>query len=293
MLINITGETVDRGQPVALIYSPEVFTAGEEYRLALENRQRLGASKEPQAISDADELVRASRRRLELWSVSAEQIEEIASAAEKAVQITTYSPVSGVVTKRNVTEGQYVKEGDVLLEVADLNTVWVHAEIFESDIPLIRTGLKVRITAPTLTGGSVQGIVDFLQPAVDPQNRTMTARIQVPNPQMRLRPGMFVQVSLEASLGGDVVSVPRSAVLDTGKEKVASLRQYLRDNPLDSAYGDTSADLPMLELSQKPVAVCPDPKLHEEAVKRGWRILLPFRKQFDERAAVEDDRRIR
>ena len=220
LLINITGETVDRGQPVALIYSPEVFTAGEEYRLALENRQRLGASKEPQAISDADELVRASRRRLELWGVSAEQIEEIASAAEKAVQITTYSPVSGVVTKRNVTEGQYVKEGDVLLEVVDLNTVWVHADIFESDIPLIRTGLKVRITAPTLTGGSVQGIVDFLQPAVDPQNRTMTARIQVPNPQMRLRPGMFVQVSLEASLGGDVVSVPRSAVLDTGKEQV-------------------------------------------------------------------------
>src|SRR5437867_6777271 len=178
LLINITGETVDRGQPVALIYSPEVFTAGEEYRLALENRQRLSASKEPQAISDADELVRASRRRLELWGVSAAQIEEIASAAEKAVQITTYSPVSGVVTKRNVTEGQYVKEGDVLLEVVDLNTVWVHAEIFESDIPLIRTGLKVRITAPTLTGGSVQGIVDFLQPAVDPQNRTMTARIR-------------------------------------------------------------------------------------------------------------------
>ena len=220
LLINITGETVDRAQPVALIYSPEVFTAGEEYRLALENRQRLSASKEPQAISDADELVRASRRRLELWGVSAEQIEEIASAAEKAVQITTYSPVSGVVTKRNVTEGQYVKEGDVLLEVADLNTVWVHADIFESDIPLIRTGLKVRITAPTLTGGPVLGIVDFLQPAVDPQNRTMTARIQVPNPQMRLRPGMFVQVSLEALLGGDVVSVPRSAVLDTGKEKV-------------------------------------------------------------------------
>ena len=219
LLINITGETVDRGQPVALIYSPEVFTAGEEYRLALENRQRLGASKEAQAISDADELVRASRRRLELWGVSSQQIEEIASAAEKAVQITTYSPVSGVVTKRNVAEGQYVKEGDVLFEVTDLNTVWVHAEIFESDIPLMHAGQSAKITAPTLAGGSVQGIVDFLQPAVDPQNRTMRARIQVPNPEMRLRPGMFVQVSLETLLGGDVVSVPRSAVLDTGKEK--------------------------------------------------------------------------
>src|SRR5438093_12135206 len=154
LLINITGETVDRGQPVALIYSPEVFTAGEEYRLALENRQRLGASKEPQAISDADELVRASRRRLELWGVSAEQIEEIASAAEKAVQITTYSPVTGVVTKRNITEGQYVREGDVLFEVTDLSTVWVQADIFESDIPLLHTEQGAKITEPTLAGGS-------------------------------------------------------------------------------------------------------------------------------------------
>ena len=93
LLINVTGETVRRGQPVALIYSPDVFTAGEEYRLALDNRQRLSASKEPQAIAEADELVRASRRRLELWGVTAQQIDEIAASADKAVQITTYSPV--------------------------------------------------------------------------------------------------------------------------------------------------------------------------------------------------------
>jgi len=220
LLINITGETVSRGQPVALIYSPAVFTAGEEYRLALVNLQRLSASKEPQAIADADELVRASRRRLELWGLTAQQIDGIASSPEQTIQITTYSSVSGVVTKRNVAEGQYVKEGDVLFELADLSTVWVQADIFESDIQLIRTGQRVKITAPTLARGSMQGTVNFLQPSVDPQNRTMTARIQVANPQMRLRPGMFVQVSLEAPLGTDVVAVPRSAVLDTGKEKV-------------------------------------------------------------------------
>ena len=220
LFINVTGEPVNRGQPVALIYSPEVFTASEEYRLALENRQRLNSSKEPQAIGDADELVRASRRRLELWGVSAQQIEEIASSADRAVQITTFSLVSWIITKRNVALGQYVKEGDVLFELADLSTVWVEASIFESDIPLIRIGQRVKITAPTLAGGSVQGTVNFLQPAVDPQNRTMTARIQVANPQMRLRPGMFVQVALEPRLGTDVIAVPRSAVLDTGKEKV-------------------------------------------------------------------------
>ena len=220
LLINITGQTVNRGQPVALIYSPEVFTAGEEYRLALENRQRLSGSKEAQAISDADELIRASRRRLELWGLSGQQIEDIATSADQTVQIATYSPVSGVVVKRNVAEGQYVKEGDVLFELADLSTVWVQADIFESDIPLVRAGQKARITGPTVRGGPIQGTISFLQPSVDPQNRTMTARIEVPNPQNSLRPGMFVQVALEAPLGGEVLSVPRSAVLDTGKEKV-------------------------------------------------------------------------
>ncbi len=171
LLVNVTGESVARGQTVALIYSPEVFTAGEEYKLALENRQRLSASKEEQAITAADELVRASRRRLELWALTGQQIDEIASSSEPSIQIAIYSPMSGIVTKRNVAEGQYVKPGDVLFEVADLSTVWVQAGIFESDIPLIRNRQTAKITAPTL-------------------------------------------------LGSDVAAVPRSAVLETGKEKV-------------------------------------------------------------------------
>lgn len=220
LLINVTGETVSRGQAVAQIYSPEVFTAGEEYRLALDNRQRLSASKESAAINDANELVRASRRRLELWGLTARQIDEIGGGADKAIQITTYSVVSGVITKRNVAEGQYVKEGDVLFELADLSTVWVQADIFESDIPLIRTGQKVKITATTIPNGSILGTVNFLQPSVDPQSRTLTARIQVPNPQMRLRPGMFVQVAMDTPVGNEAIAVPRSAVLNTGREKV-------------------------------------------------------------------------
>jgi RND family efflux transporter MFP subunit len=219
LLLKATGESVSRGQPVAFIYSPEVFTAGEEYKLALQNRQRLAASKEAQAITEADELVRASRRRLELRGLTPEQIEQIAASSETSVEIATYSPTSGIVTKRNVAEGEYVKEGDILYTVVDLSTVWVEAQIFESDIPLIRNGQAVRITSPAASG-SLRGTVNFLQPSIDPQTRTMIARIQVPNPQMRLRPGMFVQVSLDLPLGNDIVAVPRSAVLDTGEEKV-------------------------------------------------------------------------
>jgi RND family efflux transporter MFP subunit len=220
LFLNITGETVSRGQAVALIYSPEVFTAAEEYKLALENRQRLSASKESEALSEADALIQASKRRLELWGLTELQIENIPKTSDSALQLTIYSSISGVVTKRNVTEGQYVKEGDALYTITDLSSVWIQADIFESEIPLIRNGQTAKISTPGLRNGSLQGVVSFLQPAVDPQTRTMTARIQVSNPQMRLRPGMFVQVSLQAPIGAETVAVPRSAVLDTGKDKV-------------------------------------------------------------------------
>src|SRR5215471_297484 len=220
LLLNVTGETVSRGQPVALIYSPEVVTAAEEYKLAIENRQRLSSSKESEAVREADALVQASKRKMGLWGLTEQQIDEIAKSPETALQLTTYSAISGVVTKRNVSEGQYVKEGDALYTISDLSTVWIQADIFESDIPLIRNGQTAKITSPVLMNGTLQGTVSFLQPAVDPQTRTMPARIQVSNPQMRLRPGMFVQVSLSSPISADAVAVPRTAVLNTGKDKV-------------------------------------------------------------------------
>jgi Cu(I)/Ag(I) efflux system membrane fusion protein len=219
LYLNVTGEGVSRGQPVALIFSPEILAAAEEYKLANENRQRLQASKESQAIEEADALVRASRRRLELRGLTPEQIDGMLSEAS-STQVTTYSPLSGVVTERNVAEGQYVKEGDVLYTVTDLSTVWVEADIFEADIPFVRSGQSTRITAPALGNTALRGSVNFLQPGVDPQTRTMKARVQIANPELRLRPGMFVQVSMEASVATDAVTVPRSAVLDTGNEKI-------------------------------------------------------------------------
>lgn len=219
LLLNVTGETVSRGQAVAVIYSPDVFTTSEEYRLAIENRQRLSASRESEAVTEAEALVNASRRRLELWGLTSLQIDQIAKGTE-ALELTTYSAIAGVVTKRNVSEGQYVKEGDTLYTVTDLSNVWIQADIFESDIPSIRAGQAAKITAPGLGKGSLHGTVSFLQPAVDLQTRTMTARIQVSNPDMRLRPGMFVQVSFETPVSSEAVAVPGSAVLDTGKEKV-------------------------------------------------------------------------
>ena len=217
--VDYTGQPVRRGQPIAEIYSPEILSSTEEYKLSMESRKRLGGGAEPQAISGADELVTASRRRLELWGLTAQQIDTIGASDQPQIDITIYSPANGIVTERKVTQGQYVNTGDVLYTVTDLSTVWVKADIYEVDLPQVRVGQTVEITSESLPGTKLRGQVGFLEPMVNGQTRTTAARIQVANPSMRLRPGMFVQARFALS-GQHVLAVPRSAVLDTGTRKL-------------------------------------------------------------------------
>ena len=218
--VDFTGQPVRRGQPIAEIYSPEVLTSAEEYKLAIENRKRLSSGAESQAFSGADELVAASRRRLELWGLTSQQIDTIASSDKPQIDLTIYSPASGIVTERKVTRGQYVNAGDVLYTVTDFSTVWVKADVYETDFSQVRVGQGVEITSESFPGTKLRGRVGFLEPMVKPQTRTTTARIQVANPGMRLRPGMFVQARFGATPGEQSLAVPRSAVVDTGTRKL-------------------------------------------------------------------------
>jgi RND family efflux transporter MFP subunit len=219
LYLDFTGQQVRRGQTIASLYSPEVFSTAEEYRLALENRKRLGTGAEPLAVSGAEDLVNASRRRLELWGLTTQQLDEITSSATPQIELPIYSTVSGVVTERKVTQGQYVNAGEVLFTVTDLNTIWVRADVYQPDLPSVHTGQPVEMTSDSLPGTTLHGRVEFLDTSINPQTRTASARIQVPNPNMRLRPGMFVQVKFAAPAGRDVLAIPRSAVLDTGMRK--------------------------------------------------------------------------
>jgi RND family efflux transporter MFP subunit len=219
LYVDFTGQQVRRGQAIASLYSPEVFSTAEEYRLALENRKRLGTGAEPLAVSGAEDLVNASRRRLELWGLTTQQLDEIASSAKPQIELPIYSTVSGIVTERKVTQGQYVNAGEVLFTVTDLSTIWVKADVYQPDLPSVRTGQPVEITSDSLPGTTLHGRVAFLDTSINPQTRTASGRIEVPNPSMRLRPGMFVQVKFAAAAGHDVLAIPRSAVLDTGMRK--------------------------------------------------------------------------
>jgi len=222
LYVDFTGQSVRRGQPVAEIYSPEVLTSAEEYKLALENRKRLGSASESQAQSGADDLIAASRRRLELWGLTPQQIDLIATSEKPQLDLTIYSSANGIVTERKVTQGQYVNMGDVLYGVTDLSTVWVKADIYETDLPQVRVGQVVEVTADSLPGTKLRGQVGFVEPTVSPQTRTTAARIQVSNPRMQLRPGMFVQTRF--TLGGEnTLVVPRSTIVNTGEHTLVYL----------------------------------------------------------------------
>jgi Cu(I)/Ag(I) efflux system membrane fusion protein len=221
LYVQYTGERVRSGQPVADVYSPEVATAMEEYRLADENRTALDKSDDAFARGQADALVNASQHKLELWGITGNQME---SAGKDGIpHVTIYSYAAGTVIDRKVTQGQYVNAGDTLFTVADLNQVWIKADVYEEQLPQIRQGQDVAITADSLPNKTLHGHVDFIEPSANPQTRTVPVHVHVANPGMRLLPGMFVNATFESRAAQPTIVIPRSALLDTGQRKIVYL----------------------------------------------------------------------
>ena len=219
LYVQFTGESIRAGQAVAEIYSPDLVASAEEYRLALQNRERVRFSSEKEALENANDLVAASRRRLELWGVSEKQI-EAAATGTAGLHVTMYAPSGGSVVERKVTRGQYVNAGDALFTVADLSTVWVKADVYEFQLPQIRPGQMVDVTSDALPDKMLHGRVDFIEPEANPQTRTIPVHVHVRNPSMRLRPGMYIRAKFISPGERDGLVVPRSAVLDTGTRKL-------------------------------------------------------------------------
>ena len=218
LYVQYTGDRVRRGQRLAELYSPEVATALQEYRLAQEHRSRLGQSDDRFAQSQADSLVDASRRKLELWGITADQISEPATAG--VPHVTIYANAEGTVVERKVTQGQYVNAGETLLTLADLSEIWLKVDVYEDQLPQIHPGQDVQISAEALPNRTLHGHVQFIEPTTNPQTRTVPVHVHLPKPGMRLMPGMFVSATFVSRAAGPSVVVPRSAVLDTGTRKL-------------------------------------------------------------------------
>lgn len=215
--INETGTSVRKHQPLLDIYSPELVAAQEEYLLALENRDSLADSPYPEIREGAERMLQASKRRLKLWDISNHQIARLKQTRQVRKTLTLFAPYAGVVTHKNATEGLFVKSGMELFQIADLRQVWVHADIYESELELVKTGQVADIILPFVDGKTVQGTVSLIYPYVEPQTRTVKARIDLDNPDLELKPEMYVNVRLKTEPARDVMAIPAEAVLNSGE----------------------------------------------------------------------------
>lgn len=200
LFVDFTGIEVKKGDPLVWIYSPELLTTQEEYLLALETLEKVKGSPNEETIKGAESLVEASRRRLLLWGISKKQIEKLEKRREANTHMTIYAPIGGTVIHKNAFEGKYVKEGENLYQIADLSNLWVRADIYEYEMALVNKGQKVEITTTAYPGEKFEGIISFIDPYLNPKTRSVKVRIDVPNPQSRLKPGMYGDVSINSHI---------------------------------------------------------------------------------------------
>jgi multidrug efflux pump subunit AcrA (membrane-fusion protein) len=215
LYVDFTGQPVRAGQPFLEIYSPELVSAQEELLLAARLDRSLGESAVPGVPAGSPNLLAAARRRLRLWDISEAQIDEILRSGKVRRTLTLYAPVSGIVTEKNVLQGQAVQAGENLYTIADLSEVWVEAELREADAGSVREGSPATVELNAFPGRPLRGRVEYVYPTLQEQARTLKARIAIPNPDGRTKPGMYAQVSFSTPTR-TALTVPTSAVLNTG-----------------------------------------------------------------------------
>jgi Cu(I)/Ag(I) efflux system membrane fusion protein len=220
LFVNTTGQPVRRGEALADVYSPDLLAAEEELLLARGLDRSIGQSAVPGVPASRGELLAAARRRLRLWDVSEAQIDEVLRTGKTRRTVTLYSPVTGIVTEKNVTLGQAVQAGTMLYAVADLSAVWVDVQLREADAALVHVGSTVDLDFAAYPGSRFKGRVAFVYPTVTEQTRTIRARVSVANADGRLKPGMYATVSV-TSPSRTALTAPRTAIIQTGERAVA------------------------------------------------------------------------
>jgi len=205
--VNVTGQQIRKGQPLFSVYSPDLLATQQEYLLAM------------RAAKQSPSLLEAARQRLRLWDISNAEIRELERTGTARRSITIHSPTSGFVLTKLAVEGARVTAGEPLFELANLDHVWIQADVYESELQFIRLGATATTTLSYLPGRTWKGRVTFIAPTVDPMTRTVKVRSEFDNADGALKPDMFGDVVIEQP-AREVVVVPDSAVLQTGTRSV-------------------------------------------------------------------------
>jgi len=219
VFVNATYQYVRQGQPLFIIYSPELVATEREYLLARQNEHALAHSADPEVARDAASLVESTAARLAQWNVPAREIKRLKSTGRVLQDLEIDSPVSGYVTEREALPNKFAGPDTRLYTVADLSTIWVLAQVYQNDLGRLKTADPATLTVDTYPGRTFAGKVDFIYPDIDLTTRTARVRLVFANPHVQLTPGMFVNVSLRLPMGEHEV-IPASGVLQTGTRQI-------------------------------------------------------------------------
>ena len=215
VLVDFTGDVVHKGQPLLTVYSPEMLASEQELLLAARARTTMAAGPLDEAARHGDALFAASRRRLQLFDLSDAQIDQVLATGVPIRSVSVESPVSGYVTERNAFPNQRVTPESDLYTIVDLSHVWVLADVFESDSAFVTLGATAKVTLSYAGQASLTARINYVQPLVDPTTRALKVRLDVPNPGLKLKPNMYVNVDIGVAQA-ERLTVPAEAVLDTG-----------------------------------------------------------------------------
>src|SRR5215467_15640568 len=216
---NTTYQYIRKGQPLFTIYSSDLVTTEQEYLLAKKNSESLQTSTVSGVATGAQTLLSAARERLAQWEVPASEIEKLEATGKVITDLTFESPVSGYITEKNALPNMYVQPETRLYTVADLSSIWVNAQVFQTDLGKIRPGNPAEVTVDAYPGSTFRGRIDSILPQVDMNTRTARVRLVFPNVGLKLKPGMYVNVLLKTPLGRQLV-VPASSIFHSGTRQL-------------------------------------------------------------------------
>jgi Cu(I)/Ag(I) efflux system membrane fusion protein len=220
LYVDFIGKPVKKGQPLFSIYSPELLTTQEEYLLALKDSERNVKGPLSNEVGQASkDLLAAARRRLELWDMPAEEIDNLEKTRTPKRTVVINSPRDGVVIQKDILKGMSVNPEMHLYAIADLSNIWVKADIYENDISFTRVGQSANLSIAALPEKILKGVVKFIDPVLDEATRTVKVRFEFDNKEELLKPGMYATIELEIDKGSGL-AVPEEAVIDTGKRKI-------------------------------------------------------------------------
>jgi Cu(I)/Ag(I) efflux system membrane fusion protein len=215
VFVNSIGSPVHKGNPLFTFYSPDLLATQDEYLLALRMQARLATSPLDEAKANAASLVASARERLRLWDLTDGQITALERRGKAEPLLTVYAPSSGIVLKREALPGKYVEPGTTLYEVADLSTVWVAADIYESEVAGVKLDQPISVSFAAYPGETFRANMAYIYPSLNTEARTVRVRFELPNPVLKLKPGMYGNVTLQTDAVNTLV-VPKEAVLETG-----------------------------------------------------------------------------